>query len=98
MDKAIKKDDRIERFLQEAGVDYTLPDTFDVSRIYTQVNVSDVSLIAKGWTGDTLSELKRNMETKNLDRIFGIHYEEEHPFMMDKDSNYKALFYAYENL
>ena len=101
------KDKAIE-MMQEAGVDYVLTtsnfsiavtkDGFDQSRVYTQLTADNVAFDAMGWTGNTKEELKRHMASKPVDRIFGIRHGEERSFMLDQDSEYKALFYAWENL
>ena len=47
---------------------------------------------------DLSKELGREWSSKPADRIFGIRHGEERPFMLDNDSEYKALFYAEVNL
>ena len=92
---------RTERILQESGVDYTSPEKekeFDQSRIYTQLTADNVAFDAMGWTGNNKEELKRHIAERPVDRIFGIRHGEERPFMLDQDNEYKALFYAWENL
>jgi len=89
--------DKAVEMMQEAGVDYTLPE-FDQSRIYTQLTADDVAYDAMGWTGNNREELKRHISERPVDRIFRIMHGEERPFMLDQDSEYKALFYAEVNL
>ena len=100
--------DKAVEIMQEAGVDYVLTtsnfsiavtkDGFDQSKVYTQLTADDVAYDAKGWTGNNLEELGRVWSSKHADRIFGIRHGEERPFMLDQDNEYKALFYADENL
>jgi len=91
------------RMMQEAGVDYSLSNkkrvstAFEQERIYTHVTADRVSLHAKGWSGNTIGELRIAMESKDSDMIFSIKSDEERAFMLCRDSEYKALFYAYEN-
>ena len=100
--------DKAIEIMQEAGVDYVLTtsnfsiavakDGFDQSRVYTQLTADNVAYDAMGWTGNNIEELKRHISERPVDRIFGIRHGEERPFMLDQDSEYKALFYAWENL
>jgi len=100
--------DKAVEMMQEAGVDYVLTtsnfsiavtkDGFDQSKVYTQLTADDVAYDAMGWTGNNKEELKRHIAERPVDRIFGIRHGEERPFMLDQDSEYKALFYAWENL
>ena len=100
--------DKAIEIMQEAGVDYVLTtsnfsiavtkDGFDQSKVYTQLTADDVAYDAMGWTGNNKEELKRHIAERPVDRIFGIRHGEERPFMLDQDSEYKALFYAWENL
>ena len=92
---------KTERIMAEAGIDFTPIgdyEGFDQSRVYTQLTADRVAYDAKGWTGNNIEELKRHIAEKPVDRIFGIRHSGERPFMLDDDSEYKALFYAWENL
>ena len=92
---------RTERIMAEGGIDFTPigdDEGFDQSRVYTQLTADNVAYDAMGWTGNNLEELGRVWSSKPADRIFGIRHGEERPFMLDNDSEYKALFYAEVNL
>ena len=92
------RDGRVEKMMREAGVDFFIQDDFDVSRIYTQLTAGKVSFDSTGWTGNTVEELKQAWFSKQSDGIFLINEGEEKPFMLEKDSEYKALYYANQNL
>lgn len=99
--------DKAEKIMAEAGVDYTPCDnskeidSFDESRIYTQVTVDQVAFDAIGWTANTVGELRTNVETKKPDDMFHIKKDKndnERPYNLSNDSEHRALFYAFQNL
>lgn len=65
----------------------------DINRVYTHVTAHKVPLDAPGWCADSIEDLKKQMK-KPKDTIFRIKVGLQKPFMLFKDTKYRALFYA----